>query len=54
MGLTDLDIYQATAAGGAPARGEQTRETRARAAPPHQDTKAISNHQFGPHSHHKR
>jgi hypothetical protein len=30
MGLTDLDFYQATAAGGAPARGEQTRETRAR------------------------
>jgi hypothetical protein len=54
MGLTDLDFCQATAAGGAPARGEQTRETRARAAPPHQDTKAISNHQFGPHSHHKR
>jgi hypothetical protein len=44
MGLTDLDFYQATAAAGPPARGEQTRETRARTASPHQDTKAISNH----------
>jgi hypothetical protein len=55
VGLTDLDFYQATAAL-PPLRHVTNKRAKLapRAASPHQDTKAISNHQFGAHSHHKR
>jgi hypothetical protein len=54
MGPTDLDFYQATAAAGARHVANKRAKLAPGAASPHQDTKAISNHQFGPHSHHKR
>jgi len=54
-GLTDLVFHQATAALSALRHVTNKRAKLAPgAASPHQDTKAISNHQFGPHSHHER
>jgi hypothetical protein len=50
-----LDLYQATAALPALRHGANKRAKLAHgAAPPQQGTKPISNHQFSPHSHHKR
>lgn len=55
VGLTDPDLYQATTAFPALRRAANKRtKLSLRAASPHQGTKAISNHQFGPHSYHKR
>jgi hypothetical protein len=54
MGPADLDFCQATAAAGARHAANKRTKLAPGAASPHQDTKAISNHQFSPHSHHKR